>query len=361
MKFKKLIAIAVVVTLAFSVTACGGKAPVQEEPPQDQARIFMDSLGREVEIPAEINTVSPTGPLSQAVLYTACPDKLVGLAVDFTDEAKRILDEKYWNMPIFGQFYGKNANLNLEAIIAENPDVIVDIGQVKKTSMEDLNGLQEQLNMPVVFIDAATMDTLPEMYLKLGELLGNEEEMRVLSDYCEDVLDKADAVRASLSEDELVTVYHASGDVGLHTNARGSFHGEILDKAGAINVADVDIATTGTSSEVSMEQLILWNPQIIVTDRPDLYEMITTDKTWGTLDAVKNGRVYKIPSAPYNLLGNPPAVNRILGTLWIGSLAYPKQYGIDMTAELQKFYKLFYHIELDQEKAAEVMSIQGVQ
>ena len=71
---------------------------------EEGTRIVTDSAGREVEIPSEITKIAPSGPLAQIVLYTVSPDKLAGLAADFSDEAKQYIDEKYWGLPKFGQF-----------------------------------------------------------------------------------------------------------------------------------------------------------------------------------------------------------------------------------------------------------------
>lgn len=353
MNRKKLIAFLLIVTLTFSMAACAS-GEAAEEVSADTTRIFVDSAGREVEIPSEIDAIAPSGPLAQIVLYTACPDKLAGIAVDFTDEAKQLIDEKYWGMTKFGQFYGKNASLNMEALIEAAPDVIVDIGEAKDTVVEDMDGLQEQLNMPVIFIEA-TLDTMEDAYAKIGELTGGAEDTDKLAQYCGEVSEKANAVKAALTEEEKVTVYQALGDVGLSTNARGSFQGEVIDKVGGVNVADLEIVSTGAGSEVSMEQVIGWNPDVIIVESAETYQLITTDKTWAELDAVKNGRVYKIPTAPYSALGNPPSVNRIMGILWLGNILYPEQFEIDITAELQKFYKLFYHVTLDGNQTAQIL------
>lgn len=353
MKFKKIISVLLVLALTFGMAACGGGNEAAKNE-TDGTRVFVDSAGREVEIPAEINSIAPSGPLAQIVLYTACPDKLAGIAVDFSDEAKRVIDEKYWGMTKFGQFYGKNASLNMEALIEAAPDVVVDIGEAKDTVVEDMNGLQEQMDIPVIFIEA-TLDTMDEAYAKIGELIGDTKDTDKLAEYCSRVSEKADGVKAALAEDERVTVYEALGDSGLNTNARGSFQGEVIDKVGGVNVADVEVVSSGAGSEVSLEQVIGWNPDVIIVESPHVYQLITTDKTWADLDAVKNGRVYKFPTAPYSALGNPPSVNRVMGILWLGNILYPEQYGIDITAEFQKFYQLFYHVELDGSKTAEIL------
>ncbi len=352
--FKKFLASALILILALGAAACGGGNAPAAKAEDVPARTFVDSAGREVQIPLEINSIAPSGPLAQIVLYTACPDKLAGIAVSFTDNAKQLIDEKYWKLPKFGQFYGKNANLNMEALIAAAPDVIVDVGEAKETVKEDMDSLQEQLDIPAVFIEAS-LDTMDEAYEKIGELTGDTEEAGRLAEYCREVLAKADEVNASLTDEDRLTVYAALGDFGLNTNARGSFHAEVIDKAGGVNAADVEIVSAGSGSEVSMEQILNWDPDVIIAESRDIYKLIKTDKTWAELDAVKNGRVYKIPTVPYSALGTPPSANRVIGVLWLGNILYPERYGIDITAELQKFYKLFYHVEIDGDKAAEIL------
>jgi iron complex transport system substrate-binding protein len=321
---------------------------------QVETRVFIDSAGREVTLPKEINKVAPSGPLAQIVLYTVCPDKLDGLASDFSDDAKQYIDKKYWGLPKFGQFYGKNANLNMEALIAESPDVIVDIGEPKKTVKEDMDALQKQLGIPVVFVEA-DLDTMSQAYNLLGELTGETEQAGKLADYCDNVLQQAETGKKNLSENEKKSVYFAIGEDGLHTNAQGSIHARVIEQIGAKNAAQVEKKSSGGGSEVSFEQLLLWQPDIIVADSKALYDTIQSDKVWGQLKAVQEGNVYRIPSAPYSFMSSPPSVNRMIGILWLGNLTYPSQYELDMNDEVKKFYQLFYHIDVDDTQVEEIL------
>ncbi|EXG86909.1 ABC-type Fe3+-hydroxamate transport system, periplasmic component [Clostridium sp. ASBs410] len=319
---------------------------------QSDARVFTDSAGREVTLPKEIKKVAPSGPLAQIVLYTLCPDKLSGLASDFSEGAKQYIDEKYWSLPKFGQFYGKNANLNMEALIAESPDVIIDIGEAKKSVKEDMDALQEQLNMPVIFIEA-DLDTMSSAYEKLGELTGDTDQAKKLADDCNNILKKSETAREQLSEKK--SVYFAVGDDGLHTNAEGSIHARVIEQIGAENAAKVEMVSSGGGSEVSFEQLLLWQPDVIIADSEALYQTITTDKVWGELNAVKEGKVYQIPSVPYSFMSSPPSVNRMIGILWLGNLVYPEQYSADIKQEVKDFYELFYHVTLDDTQAEKIL------
>lgn len=330
-------------------SAAGDKAAQAEG-----TRIITDSAGREVEIPSEITKIAPSGPLAQIVLYTVSPDKLAGLAADFSNEAKQYIDEKYWGLPKFGQFYGKNASLNMEALIAEAPDVIIDIGEAKKTVKEDMDALQEQLNIPVIFVEA-TLPTMADAYEMLGDITGEKEQAGKLADYCRAEIGKADQNAAAIADADRKSVYFGLGEDGLHTNAKGSIHADVIDRIGAVNAADVEAVSSGGGSEVSFEQVLLWNPDLIIVDSQKLYDTLTADPMWQELDAVKNGKIFKIPTAPYSFMSSPPSVNRMIGIEWLGSLVYPEIYTSDIREEVKNFYQLFYHIDVTDEKLEAIL------
>ncbi|PXX50721.1 iron complex transport system substrate-binding protein [Hungatella effluvii] len=330
-------------------SAAGDKAAQAEG-----TRIITDSAGREVEIPSEITKIAPSGPLAQIVLYTVSPDKLAGLAADFSDEAKQYIDEKYWGLPKFGQFYGKNASLNMEALIAEAPDVIIDIGEAKKTVKEDMDALQEQLNIPVIFVEA-TLPTMADAYEMLGDITGEKAQAGKLADYCRAEIGKADQNAAAIADADRKSVYFGLGDDGLHTNAKGSIHADVIDRIGAVNAADVEAVSSGGGSEVSFEQVLLWNPDLIIVDSQKLYDTLTADPMWQELDAVKNGKIFKIPTAPYSYMSSPPSVNRMIGIEWLGGLVYPEIYTSDIREEVKNFYQLFYHIDVTDEKLEAIL------
>ncbi|MBP2097940.1 ABC transporter substrate-binding protein [Enterococcus rivorum] len=358
----------VVVASLFILTACGGTKTTPSESSVSESsvktnkkvaaekRIFIDSVGREVEVPKNITKIAPSGPLAQIVLYTSSPDLLVGLATPFSKEAQAYIDKKYQELPEFGQFYGKKASLNMEALSVAAPDVIIDIGEPKKTVKEDMDKLQSQIDIPTIFIEA-NLENLPETYKKLGELLGNTKETEKLGAYCKKVLDQAEENKSKLSESKKKTIYYASGNVGLNTNAEGSFHAQVIDAIGVKNaVTGVDITSQGGGTVVSMEQLIQWQPDYILADSEKVYQIIQTDASWKELTAVKEKHVYKVPTAPYNFMGFPPSVNRIIGIQWLGNLVYPEQYELTIDETVKEFYDLFYHVQPSEKQIAEILA-----
>lgn len=353
---KKTIALILIIILGI-LSGCSPAASNNTEARESDngTRIFVDSAGRNVEIPTIITSVAPTGPLSQAFLYMACPDLMVGVSGDFPAAARGFIPDEFFELPAFGRFFGVNVSLNLEALIAAGPDVIVDIGEAKANIADDLDGLQRQIGIPVIFIEA-TLDTLDSAFLMLGELTGDTARAERLSKYVGNAVALADNVRNSLREEDKVRVYIALGEDGLSTNARDSFHADVLLRVGAKNVADVEASDLGGGSEVSFEQLLLWNPQVILVESALLFEALSMDPIWRQIEAVQTGRVYMIPTIPYNFITNPPAANRVLGIKWLGSLLYPELFKIDIEEEVRFFFREFYSIDLTDEQFRKVMT-----
>lgn len=316
--------------------------------------LFTDSAGREVEIPSNITRIAASGSLAQIVLFSVEPEYLVGLASEFSDVAKEYIDKKYYDLPILGQFYGQDT-FNAEAVVVSNPQVIIDIGEAKDTIVEDMDNIQTQTGIPTIFIEA-TLETMPEAYRTIGKLLNKETECEELAKYCEETWNDAKEKSASIEDKDKVKVYYAEGDSGLQTNPQGSIHADVIDLVGAKNVAEIESTSGKGGEQVSMEQIMLWDPDVILFGPDSIYSSVKEDTLWAELAAVKDNYVYEVPIGPYNWMGRPPSINRIIGIKWLGNLLYPEIYKYDMIKETQKFYKLFYHCEISEQQAKDLMS-----
>lgn len=364
---KRIAAFLTALILALSLTACGGQsrtlAPEQTEVPTQgpvetpaqesgATRVFTDSLGREVEIPAQIDHVALSGPLAQIVLFPLCPDKLVGLSAAWSTEAEKYLPPEYFNMPEIGQLYGGKGELNLETLLASGAQVVIDVGEPKNDMAEELDALQTQTGIPFVHISART-DTTAQAYRVLGQLLGMEEEAERLASYYERVYTRAMEIADSVEKANLLYV---TGAEGLNVIARGSYHSEVIDLL-ANNLAVVDNPSSkGTGNEVDMEQLLNWNPDYIIFAPDSIYDTVGDDPNWQTMTAIQNGNYYEVPACPYNWLGFPPSVQRLLGMMWMEKILYPEAADYDLYEEVAEYYRLFYHCELTEAQYGELVA-----
>ncbi|PXV93435.1 iron complex transport system substrate-binding protein [Lachnotalea glycerini] len=332
-------------------TAKETKETASEETKQTKTNLsdtvtFVDSAGREVEVPEEITRIAPSGTMAQIVTFALAPDELVGLSGKWATDANLILEQKYLDLPVFGQFYG-SGDLNKEAIAAANPQVIIDIGEYKDSIVEDMDTIMQQLGIPTIFIEATTEGT-GDAYRMLGKLLNKEEEAEEIAAYCDDVYSKTKTVMESIGDDKKTLAY-CLGDTGLNVIAEGSFHAEVINLL-AKNVAVVEEPSAkGSGNEISMEQLMMWDPDYIIFAPGSIYESVGEDSAWQGLSAIKNGNYCEAPSIPYNWLGFPPSVNRYIGMIWMSELLYPEQFDYNLFEETARYYKMFYHCDLSEE------------
>ena len=206
-------ATAMALALAFSLAGCSGgqkessdqKSDAQAEAPA--TRTFTDSLGREVELPAQIDRVAASGPLAQNVLLTIAPEKMVGLATKIADDQAKYLGSEYASLDVFGQIYGGKGDFNKEAVAAADPQVVIDVGEAKDGMKDDLDTLQDQIGIPVVHI-ASSLDSYDKAYTMLGELLGTTDRAKELADYCKKAYDETTSVMASIPESERANVLY---------------------------------------------------------------------------------------------------------------------------------------------------------
>ena len=350
-----LVALGMACMLAFS--ACGGAPQKEKEPVKQEetakAWMFTDSAGREVEIPANVEKIAPSGPLAQMFLLSVAPEKLCGLAVDISEDAAEVFGEDCAKLPVFGALYGVE-NLNKEALAAAEPQLIIDIGDDKVTNKEDLDGLQEQLGIPTIFVKAS-LDTTAEAFKTLGKILGEEEQGNKLSAYCEEKLKMIKDGMAEIPEEERVNFLYAQGDNGLYVVSKDSFHAEVLDMLGN-NVAVLDTPTKkGFGDEISGEKLLLWDPDVVILGPGSIYDTVKDDELWSQLSAIQNDRYYEVPNNPYNWVGMPPSVNRFMGMQWVANIFYPEVFDYDMYEATKEYYDLFYHYDLDKENYEELV------
>ena len=333
-----------------SACASAAKNPAAEAPAAPTLRpivTFTDSAGRSVDLPADITKIAVSGPLAQIVLFALAPDKMVGIATDWDFTAASYFDAKYYNLPIIGQLYGTKGALNLETLLAADPDVVIDVGEPKEGIAEDMDSLQAQTGIPFVHIAAATA-TMGDTYRLLGTLLGMETQAETLARYCDETYALMQALMEKVGEENKPSVLYCMGDAGLNVVAKGSYHAEILDLM-SDNAAVVDAPSSkGTGTEVDMEQLLNWAPSVIIFAPNSVYDRVGQDETWQQLPANSAKHYYKAPFGPYNWLGFPASVQRYLGMLWLGKLLYPEQADYDLFEKTSEFYKLFYHCTLSE-------------
>lgn len=306
------------------------------------ARTVIDSAGRKVELPDNIQRVIAAGPPAQVALYTLDRDKLVGLVRPFSDAQRAFIPDKYATLPVSGSVNGHGGD-NIEIIKNLKPDVIVDIGDVTPRYAEAADAVQKQLGIPCLLIDG-TLARTAETYLLLGQVLNTPERAETLAHASTALLDGVSSKLVGLPTHQRPWVYYGRGKDGLTTGMAGSINLETIAAAGGINMGDT--LGDGGLKPITAEHLLNWNPSVIVAQEREFYDSLRNDSKWHRLRAVAARRVYLSPAVPFGWMEEPPSVNRLLGVRWLAALLYPDRFADDLRPIIRNFYKTFYAFDL---------------
>ncbi|MGN0968739.1 MAG: ABC transporter substrate-binding protein [Oscillospiraceae bacterium] len=319
--------------------------------------LFTDSAGRQVEVPAEITRVAPSGAVATMFLASVCPDYMVCISSTPSSSQYKYLDEGLVRLPTTGQLYGSKSTINLESLLDSQPQIIIDLGDSKEGIKGDMDALQKQTGIPVVFIEA-DLSHMAQAFRMLGQLMGAKaDRCEKLAAYVEETLALAQTTAAQIPESERVSVMYTSGVSGLNTNARGSTQSQVIELVGASNAIVVeDVSNKGGGNTINMEQLYLFDPDVILFTTGSMYDTAADDPAWKQLRAISRDTYYEIPCLPYNWMSNPPSLNMLLGVRWLGNLLYPDYYDYDMAAEAQRAYKLLWDYDLSDEEVQEMLA-----
>ena len=308
-----------------------------------ETRTVTDGAGRQVQIPARIERVFAAGSPAAITIFTLAPDKLLGWTGQVREEEKRYLPPRAAALPMLGRLTGRANTANVETVLAARPDLVIDLGDVDPTHVSLAERTQAQTGIPYLIFDGK-FDRTPALYEALGAVLGEEQKARELADYTRRVLADLGAGMAQIAPEHRPRVYYARGPDGLETALDGSINAEILGYVGATNVASA--AQRHNLATASPEQILAWDPDVIITLDERFYRAVWTSPPWQGVKAVREKRVYLTPTLPFPWFDEPPAVNRLIGARWLAAVLHPEIFSRDLRETTSDFYRRFYHVDL---------------
>jgi iron complex transport system substrate-binding protein len=319
-----------------------------------EARGIVDMAGRKVTVPETIRKVYGTSPPATYMVYAMDPGLLAGLNFPFNPSEKQYLDPRIEKLPVIGGWFGQGRVANLETLLVVKPDIILVWRWQESSINEKIEQALKPLGIPIVYIVLENLVDYPKAFAFLGELLHRKARARALGRYAETALETAARVQTVVPAKKRASVYYAEGPDGLRTECHTSIHAQLIPLSSGENVHRCDDPGGYGMQKISMEQVLVYDPQVIISNESLFFDIVYTDSKWKNIRAVRDGRVYRIPRYPFNWFDRPPSFMRLLGIHWLMYRLYPKAHPIDLIAETRTFYHLFLQIELD-ETAAKVL------
>lgn len=308
------------------------------------AREITDMAGRQLVVPDRITRIYAAQPYTHVLAYMLAPDMLIGHLSIIHEPEKRFLRPEAAKLPLLGGAPGGGPAVNMETVLAAKPDIVLMKGNAKS----DVSRAAEkfaQVGLPVVFVDLEAIDDYPAGFEFFGKLIGREAKAKQMADHARKVLADVDRAVATIPEDKRLRVYYAESADGLATECDQSFHADAIKRAGGVIVHHCLLKTHMGMEKVSLEQIIAYNPDVIVANDPQFEAMVNRDPRWAGIKAVAEHRILTVPHTPFNWIDRPPSVMRIAGIQWLAGRFYPKAYAIDLRRELREFHQMFLGID----------------
>lgn len=240
--------------------------------------------------------------------------------------------------PQLGALASGGAPADLEAVAALAPRLILDYGDVEVDYEAIAKRVERRLGRPYHLIDGALRRT-PEALVEAGALLDVPDRAARLSDAAARILAQwAASARTGPG------FYYARGGDGLETGFAGSLATEVLEGAGWTNLA----AGGRDIGRVSREQVVRWDPEVVVTLDRGFARAAVSDPLWAERVGGGRRRLLLLPDVPFGWIDRPPSINRLLGCAWLATGGGTRP-GPDVTAAA--FSELFYGRRLSTDEA----------
>lgn len=316
-------------------------------------RTITDGAGRSVAIPARIERIYAAGPPASILVFAVAPDRLLGWTTPWREAEKPYISKRYLDLPVLGRLTGRGNTANVEVLLGARPDMIVDYGSITPTYVSLADRVQEQTRIPYLLLDGA-FDRIASSMELIGTISGAPAAAARLIQYTRETLATVSQRIDRVPAERRPRVYYARGPNGLTTGLAGSINVEIIERAGARNAA-AELGRGGLV-QVSFEQVLRWDPDVIVTIDPNFHDEARKSPLWRGVRAVKSGKIHLAPNVPYGWIDFPPSVNRLIGLRWLTQVLYQELFPEDLRPLVREFYTLFYHQAPSEQQLNELLA-----
>lgn len=335
---KKIFSLLLALSLIFSFAALSAEAA-------EDSRIIVDALGREVEIPAVVETIAALGNAPRLCVYLQVQDRFVTTNQGDLGDSKFMAygwgnQEAWEKLPVATS--GGYGVFHPEVLLEADPDVILCTYEA-----DIVKDIEEQTGLPVVAVAQGTLfgEDYEQALRILGEVCGVEERAEELIAYLNASLDDLNERTKDIPDENKPLILGAAATFrGFH-----GIQGVYVDHPvfSAVNAKD---AATGlekqpfdTGVEVDKEIILEWDPDILFLDSGNLglvkNEYSEDPGFFEQLKAVENGMVYQCPNSTANYTNlEIPLAN----AYYVGSILYPEAFAdVDFEAKVAEIFKTF--------------------
>jgi len=315
-----------------------------------QARSVTDLAGRQVEIPDTVRRVACLEVLCYQEMFMFGADDKVTQMVATSPPWMQRTNPRVAAIPKF------SGAANVEDLLARRADVaFVNVSYGLTLAKLSAAGIPALVSQPPKWPENAEgfAADARAMVRLFGRVLGGGAESRAEA-WCAYFDAHVAFVRgrvATIPPERRLKLYYVRGPKAVNTQSRGGYFNWVGELAGARMV--VNESPMVGKGDASMENLIHWNPDVIVVGRQYPLGLVLDDPRWRDIAAVRTGRVHSTPEGVFYWDGGP---EQVLLLQFLAKLLYPDLFAdLDLAAEIRAYYARFYRVALSDDDVAKLL------
>jgi iron complex transport system substrate-binding protein len=309
-------------------------------------RQVTDMAGRTVALPPRIERTVTLGSLPVLNSFVFAMGEARTIANGLADFARphwkyqNVFAPQLAGLPAMQQ---PNREPNVEAILLARPDVVLTMHRESVAPLE-------RRGIAVVFLAWRAPEDVKACMTLLGEVFGRQEAAARYNRYFDATLARVGAALADLPPARRPKVLYLQPETLTQPRLIAEWW---IPAAGGISVTDD--GRTAESRTVSLEQVVLWDPDILIVTGPKDVAFVNADRVFRQLKAVRTGRVHVVPVGAHTWANR--TAEQPLTVLWAAKAFHPDRFAsLDLAAETKAFYRDFFGHALSDAEVAEMLS-----
>ncbi|MFI8305290.1 ABC transporter substrate-binding protein [Streptomyces sp. NPDC085927] len=206
---------------------------------------------------------------------------------------------------------------NVETIAGLKPDVVIQWGDMGDEVIAPL----ENAGFKVIGLTYGTQEMMETWIRIFGTLLGKQDRSTEILDWMHDEDAAVRELVAPYAKKKQKVLYLRTASDGWTTATGSDYVTHWTGIAGGVNVAH-DVSAD--APQVSVEQILAWDPEVILLSAFDEAEPagVYGNKKLADVRAVRERRVYKVPLGGYRW--DPPCCESPLMWRWAAQVLHPE-------------------------------------
>jgi iron complex transport system substrate-binding protein len=343
--------------LLLIVTGCSNQQNVDTAKQQTAETISItDSIGRKVDIPAEVERIGCLYAFSGHVVAMLGRGDDIVAVVDGLKRDK-LMTAMYASIKD-ALVPASSGSINIEELMKADPDLVFI--KVETAQNEGEVEKLEKAKIPYLVVDYRNIEEQQYAIKMIGQAIGAEEKAQSYNEFYNQCIEKVQQVVSMIPLEDRVRVYHSVNEAS-RTDQQDTLPADWTQIAGIINVSvNEELKLVEEKHFASMEQILLWDPSVIIVNETGVVDYIKGNEQWAPITAVKNNKVYQMPVG-ISRWGHPGSLETPLAILWTAKTIYSGHFPeLDLTQETKTFYQTFFNYQLDDDTVNQILNGKGM-